>query len=104
MDPNLSTLLITLVTVLTSTAAWRFWEHRARAQEKTEDREHLDELQYRNDLRERVRMLELMLKDMQRENTTLRDELRQLTATVATQAARIQWLERENKQLKNPQV
>lgn len=100
MDPNLTTLLITLVTVLTSTAAWRYWDQRARSKEKSEDREHLDELQYRNDLRERVRMLELMLKDMQRENNDLRDELRELTATVTLQAGKIQWLERENEQLK----
>lgn len=100
MDQNLSTLLITLVTVLTSTAAWKYWEQRARAREKSDDREHLEGMEYRNDLRERVRMLELLLKDMQRENTALRDELRQLTATVATQAGKIQLLERENKQLK----
>lgn len=97
---DLSTLLITVVTVFTSTAAWRYYERRANAKERNDDREHLDELQYRNDLRERVRMLELMLKDMQTENTSLRDELRELTRQVATQSARIQYLERENQQLK----
>lgn len=100
MDQNLITLLITLTTVLTSTAAWRYWERRAAARERTDDREHLDGLQYRNDLRERVRMLELMLKDIHTENNQLRDELRELTATVATQSARIHYLERENETLK----
>lgn len=102
---NLISVLITAITVLGSTAAWNFYEKRMklRFQEDREDerQQHL----FRDDLRERVAVLEAKLETSYKEREELQSEIRKLSEATAAMRVEIDFLRKENetlrKQLKN---
>lgn len=78
---------LTLVGVMTSTTAWKFYERRAasKAREDSEVRKnaHDDHVTLRDDLRERVASLETKLEAEYREKVDLLKALAELKAQVA---------------------
>jgi len=98
---NLYTIIITLITVLGGAGAWKFYERRMeikREKEREEDQHiHL----FRDDLRERVAVLESKLEDSTRREKVLLEEIRQLSETVAALKVEIEYLRRENERLRN---
>jgi cell division protein FtsB len=97
---NLYTALITLITVLGGAGAWKFYERRlemTRQKEKEEDEQvHL----FRDDLRERVAVLESKLEESSKREVTLLEEIRRLSETVAALKVEIEYLRRENNSLR----
>lgn len=102
---NFISVMITAITVLGSTAAWSFYEKRMklRFQEDREDerQQHL----FRDDLRERVAILESKLETSYKEREELQTEIRKLSEATAAMRVEIDFLRKENetlrKQLKN---
>jgi hypothetical protein len=80
MEQNIYTILITLVTVLTSTAAWKYYEKRLSMKAKREDDETKDGKLFRDDLRERIVKLETLLQESSKEKDKMRDNIILLTS------------------------
>lgn len=93
MDINsLYTVIITVVTVLGSASAWRFYEKRAMSKERTENF-------MKDDCRERISKLELLLEKSSIEKNDMRDKILELTREVAELRVKVEFLEDKNKEL-----
>lgn len=86
------TVIITLITVLGSAGAWRYYENRAKRKEKTENF-------MKDDCRERIRKMEILLERSSAEKEEMRKEILRLTEEVATLRVKVEYLEKENLEL-----
>lgn len=93
---NIYTIIITLITVLGGAGAWKYYERRLeliRQKEKEEEQQiHL----FRDDLRERVAVLESKLEESNKREVALLEEIRKLSETVAAMKVEVDYLRREN--------
>ena len=96
-----SNIIITLLTVLTSAGAWKFYEMKMKmkSQHKKEDKQ--EQNMYRNDLRERVAVMEDRLKQEAKEKEDLLKEITDLKTLLAEYKVRLEFLEKENDRLKD---
>jgi hypothetical protein len=85
MDPNVWTALITLVTVLGGTSAFRYYEKRAMHKERDDDF-------IRHDCKERISKLETLLVESAREKDEMRNLILKLTAEVAELRTKVEYL------------
>ena len=93
MDINsLYTIIITIITVLGSTSAWKYYEKRAMTKERTENF-------MKDDCRERISKLELLLEKSSLEKNEMRDKILELTREVAELRVKVEFLEDKNKEL-----
>jgi chromosome segregation ATPase len=95
MEGNFTTIVITLITVLGSTAAWDYYKKRLEVKKKAESEDKEEKNLYRDDLKERVSKLEQLLTDSAVEKDTLRDKVIALTAEVAALSTKVGYLEKE---------
>ena len=86
------TVLITVVTVLGSASAWRFYEKRAMRKER-------DEEFIRHDCKDRIAKLEVLLQESSREKDEMRATILKLTEQVSALAVKVEYLQRENTEL-----
>ena len=86
------TVLITVVTVLGSASAWRFYEKRAMRKER-------DEEFIRHDCKDRIAKLEVLLQESSREKDEMRATILKLTEQVSALAVKVEFLQRENNEL-----
>ena len=89
---SLYTVIIIVVTVLGSASAWRFYEKRAMSKERTENF-------MKDDCRERISKLELLLEKSSVEKNDMRDKILELTREVAELRVKVEFLEDKNKEL-----
>jgi hypothetical protein len=87
---NIDSIIITAITVLTGTGAWRYYEKRA--SKKDEDDRFI-----RQDCQSRITKLEILLEKSSEEKNEMRDIIINLTATVARLETEVKYL-MENKQ------
>lgn len=93
MDTNsIYTVLITLITVLGSASAWKFYEKRATLKEKTENI-------LMNDCSQRIAKLEVLLEKSAKEKDTMRQEILKLTSEVSELRVKVEFLQKENEEL-----
>lgn len=93
MDSNsLYTVLITVITVLGSASAWRYYEKRAMRKERSEDF-------MKDDCRERISKLEQLLEKSSTEKDDMRSKILDLTREVAELRVKVEFLEDKNKEL-----
>ena len=92
MDSNLITALITAITVLGSTQAFRYYERRAMHKERDEDF-------IRHDCKDRIAKLEALLEDAKDEKEEMRTLILKLTAEVAELRTKVEFLSVENNKL-----
>jgi predicted RNase H-like nuclease (RuvC/YqgF family) len=85
-------VIITLITVLGSASAWRFYEKKAERKEKE------DEF-IKDDCAKRIDRLEQLLEKSSEEKDDLRDKILNLTRDLAELTIKVQYLEMENKRL-----
>jgi hypothetical protein len=97
MDENtIATVFVTAITVLGSASAWRFYEKRA------ERRKEEDNF-IREDCRDRIAKLEVLLLKSSEEKDQMRDTILKLVEQVSALNVKVQFLEEENKMLKMSQ-
>jgi hypothetical protein len=89
---NIYSVLITAVTVLGGTGAWRYYEKRALHKEKDEDF-------IRHDCKDRITKLEALLESSSREKDDLRLMVLNLTREVAALTVKVEFLTKENETL-----
>ena len=95
-------ILVTVVTVLGSGAAFTFYTNRMKmkAQQRKDDSANSDTMLYRDDLKNRVRNLEELLAHSANEKDELRNQILELTAEVHSLRVKVDFLEKENERLK----
>jgi len=86
------TVLITVVTVLGSASAWRFYEKRAMRKER-------DDEFIRHDCKDRISKLEVLLENSSREKDEMRATILRLTEQVSALAVKVDYLQKENSEL-----
>ena len=85
-------VLITLITVLGSAGAWRFYERRAEAKQADDDF-------IREDCTKRIDKLEKLLEKSSEEKDDMREKILELTKDLAELSIKVKYLEMENKRL-----
>lgn len=85
-------VLVTLVTVLGSASAFRYYEKRAMKKERDEDF-------IRHDCKDRISKLEVLLQESSREKDEMRTTILKLTEQVAALAVKVEFLQKENSDL-----
>jgi hypothetical protein len=80
------TVLMTAVTVLGGTGAWRFYEKRA-------DRKEKDEEFIRHDCKDRIAKLEALLQAASKEKDEMRQTILRLTEQVAALSVKVEFLQ-----------
>ena len=96
-------IAITAIGVLGSASIWRYFELRlkTKAEDKKYESENSDGVQYRDDLKNRVRNMEALLAASATEKDELREQVLALTAEVHALRVKVDFLEKENDRLKN---
>ena len=85
-------VLITLITVLGSAGAWRYYEKRA--QDKKDEDDFI-----KDDCVRRIDRLEQLLERSSREKDDLREKILELTKDLAELTIKVKYLEMENRRL-----
>tara|TARA_R110002126_G_scaffold43009_1_gene123679 strand:+ start:339 stop:650 length:312 start_codon:yes stop_codon:yes gene_type:complete len=101
MDPYVQ-IIITVIGVLGSASIWKYFEARLKTNvyNKKLEYQNNDGVQYRDDLKDRVRNLETLLAKSADEKDDLRKCVLELTGEVNTLRVKVEFLEDENKRLK----
>ena len=96
-------IIVTIVGVLGSASIWKYLEARlkARSEDKKSNIENNDGVQYRDDLKNRVRNLESLLATSSDEKEELRKQVLGLVEEVSALRIKVEFLEKENQRLKN---
>ena len=89
---NVYSIIITVITVLGGTTAWRFYEKRA--QKKDRDDEFI-----RHDCKDRISKLEALLAQSSKEKDEMRGMILDLTKQVAALTVKVEYLTKENDEL-----
>jgi predicted RNase H-like nuclease (RuvC/YqgF family) len=89
---NMYSVLITAITVLGGTTAFRFYEKRAMRKER-------DEEFIRHDCKDRISKLEGLLEAAAKEKDELRNMVLALTKEVAALSVKVEYLTKENEEL-----
>jgi peptidoglycan hydrolase CwlO-like protein len=89
---NIYSVLITAITVLGGTGAWRYYEKRAINKER-------DDEFIRHDCKDRISKLEGLLEAAGREKDELRNMVLALTKEVAALGVKVEYLTKENDKL-----
>jgi peptidoglycan hydrolase CwlO-like protein len=89
---NIYSVLITAITILGGSGAWRYYEKRAINKEK-------DEEFIRHDCKDRISKLEALLEASSKEKDELRNMILSLTKEVAALTVKVEYLTKENDKL-----
>lgn len=92
MDSNIISILVTTITILGGSTAWRYYERRAMHREKDEDF-------IRHDCKDRIAKLEALLEASAKEKDELRILIIKLTSEVAELRTKVEFLTTENAKL-----
>jgi hypothetical protein len=90
---NIWTVLVTAMTVLGGTTAFRYYERRAMHRERDDDF-------IRHDCKDRISKLEALLEASAKEKDDLRNLVLKLTSEVAELRTKVEFLTNENTKLK----
>ena len=86
------TVIITLITILGSSSAWKYYEKRAEVKRD-------DDNFVKQDCRERIAKLEVLLKESSEEKDKMRETILALTEKVSALSVRVEFLQKENNDL-----
>ena len=93
MSENLTTIIITAISVIFGAGGWKFYEFLIRNKREQKKDAHSEQTIYRDDLISRVEKLE---KD--KDNCT--ESLMDMKVSVASLTVKVEYLEKENERLK----
>lgn len=95
-----TTIIITVVTVLGSTGAWTYYQNRLKLKYQSQKEDKSDQNLYRDDLRERVAVLEEKLEQERNQKEKTTQELTKVMTQLTEYKVRLEFLEKENERLK----
>ena len=100
---DITQIITTVVSVAGTAGIWQFLQARlkVKSEERKTELQNNDGVQYRDDLKNRVRNLEALLASSSDEKDELRDQVLALTQEVSALRVKVEFLERENDRLKN---
>ena len=101
MTDNLASTIITIATVLTSAGAWQFYQNRLKLQHKAKQEDRSEQTLFRDDLRERVAILEQKLEEAYDNKAKTERRLTEVMTQLAEYKVRLEFLEKENERLKS---
>ena len=93
-NSNLWSVLITAITVLGGSTAFRYYEKRAMHRERDDDF-------IRHDCKDRISKLEALLEESSKEKDEMRNLILKLTSEVAELRVKVEYLNNENVKLKS---
>lgn len=94
------TVIITIVSVLGSAGAWQFYQNRMKLKYQADKEDKTDQNLYRDDLRERVAVLESRLEQERQQKESTTAELTKVMTQLTEYKVRLEFLEKENERLK----
>lgn len=97
MDPQ---TIITIVTVLGSAGAWQFYQSRMKLRHEERKEDKGEQTLFRDDLRERVAVLEQKLEEAYAEKEKTQQRLAVVMTELAEYKVRLEFLEKENDRLR----
>lgn len=100
MNDNLTSTIITIATVLTSAGAWQFYQNRLKLKHKEKVEDRSEQTLFRDDLRERVVILEQKLEEAYENKAKTERKLTEVMTQLAEYKVRLEYLEKENDRLK----
>jgi predicted nuclease with TOPRIM domain len=92
MSEQLTTIIITTLTVAGGAGAWKFYEFLIRNRREKEKETMVEQNMYRDDLRARVEKLES-------DKESCQNQLKDITAELAAIKVKLDFIERENDRL-----
>lgn len=100
---DITQVIITVVSVAGTAGIWQFLQTRlkVKSEERKSQLENNDGVQYRDDLKNRVRNLEALLAASSDEKDELRNQVLALTQEVSALRVKVEFLEKENDRLKD---
>jgi uncharacterized coiled-coil DUF342 family protein len=96
---DIITLLIAVVGTLGGASAWQFYQKRLELKVASEEKDKAQQHVYRDDLRERVAVLEAKLDTSRSERDELLEKLRVLAEETAALRVEVQFLREEREKL-----
>tara|TARA_R110002074_G_scaffold128050_2_gene268210 strand:- start:308 stop:607 length:300 start_codon:yes stop_codon:yes gene_type:complete len=93
MSENLTTIIISLITVLFGGGAWKFYEFLVKKKSENKQLERSEKTMYRDDLRNRVDKLEEDKEECQKSLMDISNKLSSLST-------KVEFLQKENSELK----
>jgi cell fate (sporulation/competence/biofilm development) regulator YlbF (YheA/YmcA/DUF963 family) len=96
MNDTVYTVIITALTVLSSSAAWKFYEKWLTMRSKAQDDVTRTHQLFREDLQGRVDLLEHKLAGAEKDNNSLQSEIRKLAEVTAALKVEVEFLRKEN--------
>jgi hypothetical protein len=97
---DLTTIIVTAVTVIGSAGAWKFYEEKMKLKHQEKSSDKKDDNLYRDDLRERVAVMESKLETTAKEKEELIHKVSDLKTQLTEYKIRLEYLEKENERLK----
>lgn len=101
MESSILQIVVTLITVLGGAGAWGFYQNRLKLKHEEKREEKGDQNMYRDDLRERVAILEEKLEEAYKNKNKVQAELTEVLQILAEYKVRLEFLEKENERLRN---
>lgn len=98
-ENDILTLLIAVVGTLGGASAWQFYQKRLEIKAVEAEKEHKQKYIYRDDLRERVAVLETKLEESRAARDDLLENLRVLSEETAALRVEVQFLREERDKL-----
>jgi predicted nuclease with TOPRIM domain len=92
--------IITIVTVLGSAGAWQFYQSRLKIKHQERQEDKGEQTLFRDDLRERVAILEEKLEQAYEEKNAVSERLAMVMTELAEYKVRLEFLEKENDRLR----
>lgn len=93
-------MIITIITVLGSAGAWQFYQHRLKLKHEERKEDKGEQTLFRDDLRERVAVLEEKLEQAYKEKNDVAERLSKVLQELAEYKVRLEFLEKENDRLR----
>lgn len=96
---DIITLLIAVIGTLGGASAWQYYQKKLEIRTTREEKRHGEQHIYRDDLRERVAILESKLEDERKERDELMEKFTKLTEETAALRVEVQFLREERDKL-----
>jgi len=97
---DLTSIIVTGLTLLGGQGAWNYYQRRLELRIAYESKDKDDKNLFRDDLRERVAILEDRLENERRQNDDLHLQIAELKSKMMEYIVRLEYLEKENLRLR----